>query len=106
MLAAMLLFALTTLEKLEAVPMQFWINAAIVLIAGGLAILFVRYASRMNKLVIALVVFLFLTVVCFQWVYERNEPKILTRYVDKIAPYFPARVEYKDYEATRPLPKS
>jgi hypothetical protein len=102
----MLLFALTTLEKLEAVPMEFWINAAIVLVAGGLGILLVRYASRINKLVLALIVFLFLTVVCFQWVYERNEPKVLSRYIDKIAPYFPARVEYQDYETKRPLPKS
>ena len=41
----------------------------------------VRHAAQMNKLVLGLIVFLWLSVVSFQLVYERNEPRFLTPYV-------------------------
>lgn len=93
----MVWLAVTTLEKLQDVPTQFWVNAALTLVGGMLSILLVRYASRMNRLVLALIIFLFVTVVGFQWIYERNEPRPLTRYVERVAPYFPSKIDYRGH---------
>lgn len=94
----MVWLAVTTLEKLQSVPRRFWVNASLVILGGLLAILLVRHAVRMNKLVLSLIIFLFVTVVCFQWIYERNEPRLLTPYVNKVAPFFPSKLEYRGHD--------
>lgn len=93
--AAMWLLAVTTLEKLKAVPTKFWVNLVLALVAGVVAIVLVRHAARMNRLVLALIVFLLLTVVGFQWIYERNEPQFMTPFVEKVAPFFPSKPHYR-----------
>jgi hypothetical protein len=40
-------------------------------------------------------------VVGFQWVYERNEPKFMSSTIDKIAPYFPKKIQYREYQAPK-----
>ena len=87
----MLLLATTTLEKLQAVPTRFWINAGIFIIGGWLAIMLFRHAAKMNRLVLIMIIGLVLTTVGFQWIYERNEPRFLTPYVNLIAPFFPSK---------------
>jgi hypothetical protein len=94
----MLLLAATTLEKLHAIPPRFWWNVALGVGIFIALVLLARYAARMNKLVVALIVFLLVTVVGVQWVYERNEPKFMSKSIDKIAPYFPKKPQYKEYE--------
>lgn len=98
----MLLLAATAMEKLEQVPKTFWVNALMALAAFVVGVLLVRHAAGMNKLVLALIVFLFVTVVAFQWVFERNEPRFLTPYVDKIAPFFPSKIEYGERQQGTP----
>lgn len=49
----LILLAVTTLEKLQAVPQRFWINAAIFIIGGWLAIMLLRHAAQMNKVILA-----------------------------------------------------
>lgn len=92
----MLWFAATTLEKLQQVPPRFWVNVLLAAAAIIVVFLAVRYAAQMNKLLLGLMVFLLLTVVSFQWVYERNEPRFMTPYVEKVAPYFPSKIEYRN----------
>jgi uncharacterized membrane protein YqjE len=87
----MLLLATTTLEKLQAVPTRFWINAVIFILGGILAIVLLRHAARMNKMVLTMIVVVVLTTVGFQWIYERNEPRFLTPYINLIAPFFPSK---------------
>ena len=87
----MLLLATTTLEKLQAVPTRFWINAAIFIIGGWIAIMLVRHAARMNKMVLTMIIVVVMTTVGFQWIWERNEPRFLTPYVNLIAPFFPSK---------------
>jgi len=100
----MLLFAATALEKLQTVPKSFWVNALMAVGAFIVAVILIRNAARMNKFVLSLIVFLFFTVVCFQWIFERNEPKVLTPYVEKIAPFFPSKIDY--YGKQQDLPKN
>jgi hypothetical protein len=99
----MLLFAATALEKLQNVPKAFWVNALMAVGGFIVAVVLIRNAARMNKFVLGMIVFLFFSVVCFQWIFERNEPKVLTPYVEKIAPFFPSKIDY--YGKQQNLPK-
>lgn len=94
----MLWLAVTTLEKLQAVPTRFWVNLAIGLAGFVSLVLLLRFAAKINKFVLALLIFLMLTVVGFQWIYERNEPSFLTPTIDKVAPFFPSKPEYREYK--------
>ena len=96
----MYLLAATTLEKLQRVPHRFWINLALGLLGAAVAVLVMRHAARMSRLLLVLIVFLFVGVVGVQWVYERNEPPFLSKTIDKVAPFFPKKVEYNQ---DRPL---
>ncbi len=87
----LLLLATTTLEKLQAVPTRFWINTLIFIAGGWLAIMLVRHAAKMNKMVLAMIIIVSLSTVGFQWIYERNEPRFLTPYINLIAPFFPSK---------------
>lgn len=98
----MLLFAATALEKLQNVPKAFWVNALMALAAFIVAVMLIRHAARMNKFLLGMIVFLFVSVVAFQWVFERNEPKLLTPYVDKIAPFFPSKIDYQGKQQNMP----
>lgn len=90
----MLLLATTTLEKLEAVPTQFWINALLVIFGGVIAFILVRHAAKMNKYILSLLVALFLVTIGFHWVYERNEPRALTPIVNVLAQFLPSKGYY------------
>ena len=90
----MLMLAMTTLEKLQAVPDRFWINAGLVVIGGALTFILVRHAAQMNKYVLSLLVFLFVSTVGFQWIYERNEPRVLTPVVEILAQFLPTKGHY------------
>jgi hypothetical protein len=87
----MLFLATTTLEKLQAVPPRFWINTAIFIIGGWIAIMLVRHAARMNRMVLIMTILVVITTVGFQWIWERNEPRFLTPYINLIAPFFPSK---------------
>ena len=53
-----------------------------------LSIVLIRSISQMNKLLLTFTIFLVVTLVGFHWVYERNEPKFLTPFVEAVAPFF------------------
>ncbi|WP_221031123.1 hypothetical protein [Actomonas aquatica] len=91
----LLLMAMTTLEKLQAVPQRFWINVLLIIAGGVLALILVRHAARMNKYVLGLLIFLFVSTVGFQWIYERNEPRVLTPVVDVLAQFLPTKGFYQ-----------
>ncbi len=87
----MLLFALTTMEKLERVPVEFWLKMFSIVAIFALSIVLMRSISQMNKVVLTISAFLIITVLGFNWIYERNEPKILTPAINFIAPFFPSK---------------
>lgn len=90
----MLLIAVTTLEKVHKLPMQFWLKAALVIVAFIVVVLFLRKLAGMNKAVLFGVLFLVLTTLGFQWIYERNEPAWATPVVEKISGFFPSKGSY------------
>ena len=88
----MILFASTTIEKLNEVPRQVWLNiglGVLIFIAGFMVL---RAVAQMNKIILCILVFVVMTLVGFNWVYSRNEPAFLTPVVEKIAPFFPSGV--------------
>jgi uncharacterized membrane protein YqjE len=87
----MLLFALTTMEKLERVPVEFWLKMFSIVTIFALSIVLMRSISQMNKVVLTVSILLIVTILGFNWVYERNEPKILTPAINFIAPFFPSK---------------
>ncbi len=87
----MLLFALTTVEKLQRVPVEFWLKMVMIIAIFVLSLVLIRTISQMNKVVLTITIFLVVTLVGFNWVYERNEPKMFTPMVNAIAPFFPSK---------------
>jgi apolipoprotein N-acyltransferase len=90
----MLIFALATAEKLKEVPRSFWINAAIVILGLVAIVIIFRKIREMNKIVLGIILAFIFVLVGFNWVYNRNEPKFLTPFVDMVAPFLPTKGSY------------
>ncbi len=90
----MTLLAVTAMEKLKAIPPGFWLKVLLgVAIVVGVVIA-LRKVAAMNKVVLAVIVFIVVIVGGVNWIYERNEPAMLTPFIDKIAPFFPSKGSY------------
>lgn len=98
----MLLLAVSTLDKLQTVPKSVWLKLGAVVLALIILIIVLRKIAKMNKLVLTIIVLFVISMVGFNWVYERNEPAILTPVVDKIAPFFPSKDSYGTKQTKNP----
>lgn len=85
---------MTTLEKLQMVPTRFWVNVVMIIAIGVLAIILARHAAELSRMTLSLISVLVVTTVGFQWIYERNEPAVLTPFVSKVAQYLPSKPGY------------
>lgn len=71
--------------------MEFWMRLGLgVLVVIGI-VFFLRKVAKMNKVVLAVVTFVIVTVVGFNWVYERSEPAWATPVVGFLANWFPTK---------------
>jgi len=86
----MLFLAVTALARLQNLPRKNLVNLGLGILVIIVAVIVIKEAARMNKFILATIIGLTLLVVCFSWVYQRNEPKFLTPLVDEIAPFFPS----------------
>ena len=93
----MLLFAISVIEKIKQIPRKNLINLGLLLLLILVIALIVRQARKMNKFILMAIIFVTGTVFCFNWIYQRNEPKFLTPFVDLIAPFFPSAPSKKDH---------
>ena len=89
----MLILAATALEKIKDVPAMFWIKAFALIVGFIIAVIVIQKVWHMNKLVLALIVFVVGGVTTFTWVYERNEPAFMTPIIGAIADtgFFPTK---------------
>jgi hypothetical protein len=90
----MVILAVSTLEKLKKIPLEFWLKIGAGILALVIVILVLRKVAKMNKIILTIVVLITLSMFGFNWIYERNEPKFMTPVVEKIAPFFPAKDSY------------
>jgi MFS superfamily sulfate permease-like transporter len=90
------LIAATALEKLQTLPPSVWLKVGIGVAIFVAAIFLFRRIMRMNKIIAGIVVFVGGSVIFFNWVYNRSEPKFLTPIVEKIAPFFPSAGAYSN----------
>lgn len=84
-------FAFTTIQKLQHVPVEFWLKIMMIIAIFVLTVVLIRGISQINKVVLTVCIFVIITVLGFHWVYERNEPRFLTPVISKIAPFFPSK---------------
>jgi len=89
-LLTMLLLAATALEKMRDVPVKVWMNLGMGILIFVAAVIIIRKAAEMNKVLLSVIIFVVLTSVGFNWIYSRNEPKFLTPIVDQIANFLPS----------------
>lgn len=94
----MLYLAATALEKMQAVPTKVWINCALGILIFFVAIFLLRKAAEMNKVLLAVIIFIVVTTLGFNWVYSRNEPKFLTPVIEPIANFFPSAAKKAEKE--------
>jgi hypothetical protein len=90
----MIFLAASTLDKIKAIPLDVWVKITAVVLGLILLIVVLRKVAQVNKLVLILVVLFTISVIGFNWIYERNEPKFLTPVVEKIAPFLPTKDSY------------
>ncbi len=100
----MLILALSALQKAQNVPAKVWTNIGIGILIFIVALFILKQAAQMNKIWLSIIIFVALTVVGFQWIYSRNEPKFLTPVIDKIAPFFPSESGYASKQNRAPKP--
>lgn len=82
---------LNAVERLRQIPTEFWVKMGLGILAIIVLVVVLRKIAHVNKLFLGVGVFLFATIVGFNWIYERNEPGWATPAVRWIANYFPTK---------------
>ena len=96
------MIAVTTLEKIQRLPVLFWLKAALVIAVFIAGVILLRKLAGMNKAVLAAILLVVGTALGFSWIYERNEPAWATPVVEKLAWFFPTKnTAQKHIEAYR-----
>lgn len=90
------------LDKLKQIPPAFWLKVGIGIAAVILGVYLLRKVAGMNKVVLAVIVFVVATFVGFNWIYQRNEPAWATPVVEKLAGFFPSKGSYDAKQARKP----
>ncbi len=100
----MLLVAVSALEKVAQVPSKIWLNIGIGFLIFVAAVYLIKQAAQVNKIWLGIIVAVVCALVGFNWIYSRNEPKFLTPFVDKLAPFFPSASGYASKQQQQPAP--
>ena len=81
----------STADRMREIPTEFWVKIGIgILILVGVVIV-LRKLAKVNKIFLTIVVLLVLSIVGFNWIYERTEPAWATPAVSWLANYFPTK---------------
>ncbi|MBI5771847.1 MAG: hypothetical protein HZA93_29010 [Verrucomicrobia bacterium] len=83
--------ATPVLEKLRAIPVDFWLRLGLAVVVLVALVALLRHVAKMNRVVITVVAFVAVTVVGFNWIYERNEPAWATPVVGFFATFLPSK---------------
>lgn len=86
--------ATTTADRLSQIPMEFWIRLGLAVLVLAGAVIVLRKVAKVNKVVLTVIVGLLVSIVGFNWIYERNEPSWATPAVSWLAGFFPSKGMY------------
>ncbi len=81
----------TTLAKLQNVPSGVWLRMGAAVLVLVLLVVVLQKVAKMNKVIMGVVVFLVVTFIGFNWIYQRNEPSWATPVISKLAQFFPTK---------------
>jgi uncharacterized membrane protein len=81
----------STLNQLEKVPAGFWLRIGAAVLAVVILIIVLRKVAKMNKVILTIIVGLVLSIIGFNWIYERNEPAWATPVVNWLAGFLPTK---------------
>lgn len=84
----------TAIQKLQKIPPEFWWKVGLGVLVLVVIVVLLRKLAHVNKMILAVVVFITVSVVGFSWIYDRNEPAWATPVVEKLAPFFPEKDAY------------
>jgi hypothetical protein len=97
-----LLLAVTTLDKLKAIPPAFWGKIGLGILAVIVVFIVIQRVLKINKFVLGGAAFIGGGLLWFNWIYHRTEPKFLTSTIDRIAPFFPTAGAYQTKQMQMP----
>jgi len=86
----------TALDKLKQVPVDFWLKVGLGILALIVVVILLRKLAGANKIIVGVVLFVVVSIIGFNWIYERNEPSWATPVVEKLAKFFPAKDSYNE----------
>ena len=98
----MLWLAQSAVEKMKTLPPGVWLKIGIVIVAIIVVVLIFRQVMKVNKLIGGIILAVVGSIMFFSWVYNRNEPKFLTPFVERIAPFFPTAGAYNAKQQAAP----
>lgn len=87
-------FAAGALSRLKDIPPDVWKFVAIGIVILVALVIILRKLVGTNKIWLTIIGAVTFSIVGFQWIYNRNEPKFLTPVISKIAPFFPSKIDY------------
>ena len=81
----------STADRLREIPSEFWIRIGIGILVIIAVVIILRKLAKVNKIILTIVVLLVLSIIGFNWIYQRNEPAWATPAVQWLANYFPTK---------------
>jgi apolipoprotein N-acyltransferase len=91
MLLAAAVTSAKTADRLQKIPAEFWWKIGLGVLALVALVIVLRKVAKMNKVVLAVVVGVVLSIIGFNWVYERNEPAWATPVISRVAEFLPSK---------------
>ena len=85
------LATLTATERLARIPAHFWWSVLIAVALIVLAVTALRAISKINQVILAVAVIMFVGGLCTHWIHERDEPAWARPAVAVAAAFFPAK---------------
>ena len=88
------LAALQMSKVTEKLPPDFLMKTGIFLLVVLVIVIAVKIYQGSNKIFLSIFLCAVFGVICFSWIYNRNEPAFLTPIIEPLSQFFPT----KDYE--------
>jgi hypothetical protein len=87
--------ATTTLARIQDIAPGVWLRIGAAILALIVIVVILRKVAGMNKVILAVIVGLIVTIIGFNWIYQRNEPAWATPVIAPLSKFFPTKDSMK-----------